>query len=289
MMGREDMGMEYQELLETAALDVLGVLDAEESARFDSAFACASPEVRSRVRLEQARLADLGELLPDVRPPADLRARVIGAVSAAAVGGSAAVDSDALDDGGPRLASDFEAEIRSLTRSGLGVVGRIGVTPVWRAAAIALGAATIGLASGVFTLTRQMQSISDEIATNGQIDETLRLGGGFARLLLSPDAVHAGFVAEPGMGECQAMVLFDRLSGDATLVYQRLPASTRPYALVVLNEDGSFGETITTLMSRDGRASTDFSLGRDVPERIAIVSAPDASGSRTVYMVARLA
>src|SRR5690606_2614363 len=81
--------MTTQELIELALLDAYGLLDETERAAFDAAFMASPPSVRARVRRGQTRLAKSDWLLPDVPPPAGLRAAVIEAArrAMAEVGG----------------------------------------------------------------------------------------------------------------------------------------------------------------------------------------------------------
>ena len=66
--------MSIQQLIELAILDAMALLDHEEQDQFDAAFRASSPAVQSQVRREQTRLAVIETLLPDVTPPAGLRA-----------------------------------------------------------------------------------------------------------------------------------------------------------------------------------------------------------------------
>lgn len=72
--------MSLQELIELAILDAMGLLDEREQASFESAFRTASPSIQAQVRREQTRLSRIEALLPDVTPPAGLRAAVLAAV-----------------------------------------------------------------------------------------------------------------------------------------------------------------------------------------------------------------
>ncbi len=72
--------MSTRELLELTILDSLGLLEPEESERFEREFLRAPASIRDQVRLEQSRLTDLTDLLPDVEPNDTLRERVLEAV-----------------------------------------------------------------------------------------------------------------------------------------------------------------------------------------------------------------
>ena len=79
-----------RDLIELSLLDAMGLLDDEERAAFERAFAGTSPAVQSHVRREQTRLAQIDFLLPDVEAPAGLRAMVLEAVRKAMAEGAVA-------------------------------------------------------------------------------------------------------------------------------------------------------------------------------------------------------
>lgn len=128
--------MNMIDLIELAVLDALGMLDAEESAEFDAAFRAAPPATQDRVLTEQARLANLERLLPEVTPSPEMRSRVISAIREAMLANAVAQASEADDDG--------PLSIRSSR----------GVARGWRIGAIAAAAAAVafGVAFGHSTL-----------------------------------------------------------------------------------------------------------------------------------------
>ncbi|MEO0512487.1 MAG: hypothetical protein AAF108_06270 [Planctomycetota bacterium] len=278
-------GMNYQELLQNAALDVLGVLDPDESDRFAKAFDNASPGVRARIRLEQTRLADFDELLPDVRPPADMRAKVIARVNAEA--GRPAAATSVIPELAPDLHSDLDiASFRSVVAgvdpaagpAGRSVIGRIGVTPIWRAAAIALGAATIVFSGSTVLLSRQIEDISAQTFTQDTLNVTTKLGGLFAEQLLSPDAVRVAFEQHSPadrVGDARAMIIFEPSTGRGTLAFRNLPITSpsEQLMLVELGEDGTISSTIARLTPGDGLSSSQVGFTVEaLPKRIAIVA-----------------
>lgn len=72
--------MNTRELLEMTVLDSMGLLEPHEQESFERAFASAPASIREHVRFEQARLADLTDLLPDVSPRPEVRGLVLDAV-----------------------------------------------------------------------------------------------------------------------------------------------------------------------------------------------------------------
>lgn len=143
--------MTTQELIELALLDALALLDDEEREAYESAFRAAPPRIQAHVRREQTRLARVELLLPEVTPPAGLRAAVIEAVRRAmrepeTVGAIP----------GPEMVSDL-APSR-------------GVSRLWRAAAIGLATAAAVLAASTVYLQAQYRDLGRSI----QGDEVLK-------------------------------------------------------------------------------------------------------------------
>ncbi len=135
--------MTHRELLEHALLDALSLLDEEEREEFDLALAAAPPHVQAQIRREQTRLVKMESLLPDVSPPASLRARVLEAVRAAIAS--------------ERVASERHSglilhEPDVIARLPAVAHGRR-VAAVWRGVALACAAASIVL--GVVTMNLQ--------------------------------------------------------------------------------------------------------------------------------------
>ncbi|MBZ0173440.1 MAG: hypothetical protein K8E66_13735, partial [Phycisphaerales bacterium] len=139
--------MTHRELLESALLDALSLLDEEEREAFNEAFEAAPPHLQAQVRREQTRLARMESLLPDVVPPAALRARVIEAVRAAIAGRQLAEAERVLKLHDPDTISRLPA-----------VAHRRKVAAVWRA--IALGCATAAIVFGL--LLFQLSGLYDE-------------------------------------------------------------------------------------------------------------------------------
>lgn len=216
------------EILELARLDALGMLDDEERTLFERAFQDASPALKEQIRREQNRLTDIGDLLPDVDPPQDLRARVIGAVR------------DAMTAVTGRNA-DVLARIEPLA-----VNMRRNVSPLWRAACIGFATATVVLLGFAFN---QQNTYDDALQAlrNGELAEQIarEIGPQFVDTLLSPTAERVNFqqVADTTTTG-GAVVLIDSESKLAFLVCKNLPKVNGQYALVVTDEQGSVLETV---------------------------------------------
>ncbi len=157
--------MTIQELIENAVLDALGLLEPDEQAAFDRAFDAASPHVQAQVRREQARLAQLDRLLPDVEPPASLRAEVLG-----------------------RLREEIAAEyLRRQEHRGpvLEILPSRKVSPIWRATAIGSLAAAIVFGVSVMQMSWQYDGLRKAIAKNQLLEEiTQQFGSRYVRDVL---------------------------------------------------------------------------------------------------------
>ncbi len=75
--------MNTHELIESTMLHALGLLDDTEREAYEAAFEAAPADVQARVRDDARRMADLGDLVCDAEPSAELRSLVMAAVRAA--------------------------------------------------------------------------------------------------------------------------------------------------------------------------------------------------------------
>jgi hypothetical protein len=143
--------MTLQELIELSILDAMGLLDEEERLAFELAFRASAPAVQAQVRREQTRLSRIENILPEVTPPAGLRAAVVQAVRREMA--------NAGTEANPALA---------LANS---MVPSRGVSRFWRAASMGLAAAVIVL--GVTNL--RMQTQYQDLNTLLQNDQVLKV------------------------------------------------------------------------------------------------------------------
>lgn len=253
--------MNMQQLLEHAHLDALGMLEPGEQAEFHHALASAPASVRTHIREEQARVADISHLLPDVEPSPDLRERVLAAVAAQI---SAQLLAEAAAEQQPDL-----YEMRRPER----------VSRRWRAAAIGL----VG-ACGVLAI-----AFINVLAINGQIKKsmavldlprevTIGLGSEHTSDVLFGDSTRRDRFVAVGDAAGEISVLHGA-SWDAGILSYRGIAS-EPGAelrLVALDAEGRIVERIATLESVDERQIRSLRVeSRFLREgvRLAVVAAP---------------
>ena len=213
--------MTTRELFEFASMDALGLLDDDERQAFENAFRAAPPHVQAEIRREQLREANATDLLPNISPPASLRARVIAAV----MGKAELLNTEPIATIGPAT--------RTLAST----------TAFWRAACIGFATATVVLAGFVYTVSEENKKIGQE-ALNADAVETMKAFGNptsLAKMITSPHTIDVAFrtPATPNDANTNsragARLYFDPETQNAYLLCQGLPIATTEYTLVVGN------------------------------------------------------
>ncbi|MDQ7013343.1 MAG: hypothetical protein Q9O74_05530 [Planctomycetota bacterium] len=261
--------MTQRELLENALLDALSLLDDEECAAFNAAFDAAPPHVQAQVRREQTRLARMDALLPDVAPPATLRARVLEAV-----GSSIA----------QRRAQEVHASLRLDAPDSIAelpeVAHRRKVATIWRAVALGCAAAAIVLGVTAVQLQSLLQDFqSQEDALISAIRD--KFGPEYLIDALVDDSTQRITLVGNDTGfssDAKAAVWVNPDWHTAKLFGINLPATEgSQYRLVVLNENNEPVSVIAEFTFNGGL------LNREIPvtvsidaDHLAIVSGSDS-------------
>jgi hypothetical protein len=253
--------MTTQELIELSLLDALGLLDDSERESFESAFRAATPVVQAHVRREQTRLARIDLLLPEVSPPAGLRAAVIEAVRRAMLE--------------PEILRSMPGDLAPSR----------GVSRVWRAAAVGLATAATVLAATTLYLESEYRQLTSSIQGDTILaDLSQTFGGRFVNdVLFNRDTRRVVFHSEsPGFtGEAS---FFTNPEWKDKAKFFCKGVSTPPgkaYTLAVIDENGAVVQELAEISS-DGKF-----LPKEVPfrhtdhARFAIL-APDGSGTTVV-------
>lgn len=233
--------MNTHELLELAALDALGLLDDDERADFERGFQAAPPALQAQIRREQARMARADGLLPEIDPPASLRARVLAVVR------------DAIQTVGSR---------RSGSRFIPALLPSRGVSPIWRAAAVGSMAAAIVFGFATLRIRTEVVNINNLISSNAQEAEWVReYGPRFRDLIDNPNTKLVQFntsgAANPALAKGRAVILVDSSDGSGLFLSRDLPPSANGYALVPLGSDGSLGQPILVIDANRGEKFND--------------------------------
>ena len=241
--------MSLQYLLEHAALEALGQLDGAEQATFDRAFAAAPAAVRAQVRAEQARWVALDPLLPAVEPSAELRERVLDAVSAA------------------MLEAQSEAELT--------LIPARRVSRWWRISSIGLATAVVVLGFAFENVYQGNQSIRAELRA-GVIDDSYLSTYGPARMrdaVLDASTRLVHFEARGGFEGKASLQKHPSWQSDV-LFTANLPAvEGATYRLVRLDDEGRIAEELSAFEADTKFKSHEIGAALEAGTRIAIVSA----------------
>lgn len=257
--------MTTRELIEWALLDALALLDEGEHAAFDRAFAAAPPPVQAQVRREQTRLAHIELLLPDVTPPAGLRAAVVEAVRLAMLE--------------PETAGSLLVPPMTSARS---------VSRWWRAGSLGLAtAAAFFIGSTVF-----LWNANVELRANTYGDallEQLATQVGHARvrdLLLDPDTQRVVFTRVADDSKAEASIFLNPEWENATFVCAGLAsADNRPYRLAIVDENDQVVRELAVIDANGLITPRNVTLDPKQPARLAVFA--PSSGSEPGPIVSR--
>lgn len=257
------------DLIELAVLDALGMLEDAESNAFDAAFKAAPPATQERVLSEQARLANLQGLLPNVEPAADMRDRVVTAVREAMLADAIAKASEA----------DDADEPLSIRRSR-------GVSRAWRIGAIASAAAAVafGVAFGHSTL--RYNDLNDRFIAGLGLGRDMQAyeNDALAFIFDRENVDLVKFMPVDRTSEIKVQIEYhgERQVGALRCAYLPRSQSTE-YALVELDDNDQIGRSVRQFAS-DGIV-TDQHIRDLVLEngmRLALISVDIASGTKQI-------
>ena len=269
--------MNTLDLIELAVLDALGMLEPHEAESFDEAFKAAPPAVQERVRSEQARLANLERLLPDVEPGVQMKDRVLAAVREAMLAQAVARAAEEDDDQAP-----------------LAIRRSSGVHRVWRISAVASAAAAVafGVAFGHSSL--RYSDLEDRLKSNDTLDGALSAYGTESMdIFFNKDKVHdVEFVPVDVASEVQVVIEYIDEKQVGFLRCGGLTVSENvEYALVALTDSNQIDRTIKQFAASSGPLTSlqldDFALFNGM--KLALVSVDIASGSKQIMAMATVA
>ncbi|HLO40304.1 MAG TPA: hypothetical protein VK176_04715 [Phycisphaerales bacterium] len=248
--------MSTRELLELAQLDAMGLLDEQDAHEFEVAFAAAPAEIQKQIRDEQARMCVLEPVLPEVEPPADLRAKVLASVHTAIVETITqpveAVAAAHAEPALPLAAAATRQDVRHAAGRQVGgePTGRRRGLNVWRSAAIAFAAAAIVLGITTVQLQAKFDQMSSQRRTTEMLSEVGKGLAGNARDFFFDASTHRTLLALepatklPGGAEqwqhVNAAVFHSTDWKSARLVCENLPsAGGERYQLVAVDDEGN--------------------------------------------------
>jgi hypothetical protein len=251
--------MSLQELIEWAILDAMGLLDQDEQAQFDAAFKGATPAVQAQVRREQTRLAMIDSLLPDVTPPAGLRAAVLDAVRRQIVAAQAAE----LDGVAGQITPPM---IRSTA-----------VSPYWRMASLGLAAAAVVLGFTMFQMDSEYRKFQESIRQDVGLQKMVEtLGASYVKgVLFGPDTQRVLFSDATG-AKVHTSVFYNPEWPSAKIFHEGLGnGDGRKYQLAIIDEHDKVVQVLHTFVPAGaGLDSSTFALKQApaVGSKLAIIT-----------------
>ena len=262
--------MNTLDLIELAVLDALGMLEPAEADAFDTAFRAAAPSVQQRVRTEQARLANLERLLPDVSPDPAVRDLVLTAVREAMLAQAVAEAAESDEDGPLVLRKS-----RGVSRS-------------WRIGAVASAAVAFGVAFGHSTL--RYHSLEARFESNIGLDGALNAYGTESMsIFFDKDKLQdIKFAPVDPASQVQVVIEYIDEKDIGFLRAASLSASDSvEYALVVLDPNNQIGRTVKQFASSGQLTSLQLDdLALQSGMKLALVSVNLANGSKQIMATA---
>lgn len=260
--------MTTEELIELALFDAYGLLDDTERDAFERALRTAPSGLQAHVRREQRRLAASVDLLPDVEPPADLRARVLAAVRQA----EADLFRSRTTDPAPLPGHEAAAlRLRPSRR----------VSPAWRVGA--LGAAAAALVFGITTLQMrsQYEQLERDIVSGLFVGEYISLVPELRRFAFAPETTKVALRAVGGESAIQAVGFIDATRDRAVVAWESLPpVPGGSYALVLVDEEDRVLSELRTFESNGHADAVEFEFTPVSGARLAIMAPPSSPGER---------
>jgi len=271
--------MTTHELIELAVLDALALLEEDEQADFDRAFAAAAPSVQAHIRREQTRFSNLDALLPDVDPPADLRAKVIQAVRAAMAEAAAQ--------------TGVGHTIHTAGRDTEPMIPSRRVSPLWRASSLGFATAAGVMVVAVIQLQISFQNIERTLRADQDMQGTITSIGPkhvddvlFDRKSAKHVLVDANPTDTKFMHARVAVHFNDEWDTAQFYAMNFEPEDGVEYRLVVLDNDNRPTNEFVTIRAGFGRLVEDISLDINANTRLAVYAYAPGQEAEAVFIMA---
>jgi hypothetical protein len=268
--------MNTHELIEYTMLHALGLLEDGERQAYEAAFDAAPASVQKRVREEARRMADLGDLIPEVEPNAELRDVVLAAVRAAIREeeneSRIAQQSSGASPVVGRIDPSSAARSRPTSQPKLSKSPR--VNRLWRVAGIGFAAASIAMGAVMINI---QQTLKDANTHNSLVNSAYdKLGPNFVLDLSEEATERICLVATDSASKSVASVWKnpDRDTGHL-LVNNLVGEQNRPLRLVLLDADNNIVEVIKTFNPTGELESFEIDVNLSTQRKFAILPETD--------------
>jgi len=269
--------MNTHELIESTMLHALGLLDDTEREAYEAAYDAAPASVQKRVRDEARRMADLGDLIPDMEPSAELRSVVVAAVRAAMredenesrIAGQSAMASTAAPVIG-RIDRNTPAPVRATAQPRLTTSMR--VHRAWRVAAVGCAAAAIAMGVVMVRINQEFQSAQRLALVDNLYDQ---IGAQYLEsTIFDANTQRVAMTPTNSSSNAVAAVWYNPDWKTARLFVKNLASEeNRPLRLVVLDEDDNIVEEIETFTPSGVLEDFDVDVNLSQNRKLAIYSA----------------
>ena len=261
--------MKWQELIESAQLDALGLLDEQEREAFDLAFARLPTDLKAQLRAEQDRAirATLADTGTNELPPVHLRGNVLNAV---------------------KVASGGEVVQENRASRGMPPMRRArAVSPMWRAAALGLVAACVVMGGVVVQLMSSVERLGNE----SQAAQLARVfDDQFPRnsrdIAFDANTVHRIFAASKSFSGKAAVFANPRWESAQFQCLDFPVANGQRFRVVVLDESGAIAREVANFKFEGGRQFADLKVGAAELSRLAVVLV-ESNGTEAIVMTMR--
>jgi anti-sigma-K factor RskA len=266
---------------ELASLHALGVLTEGERSEL-AALASSDPTLAGDLRALEGAVAALGGAVPQVDPPAALRARVLASITGAVPeqrANGASTATTPLGAGNVTPMRPREPRRPAQTFAWLAAAASL-------VAAVGMGAWTWQLQDRVRELDERLAAAQDEVITLqrtlGTAQEETKLLKAQATVLVAPDLLRVDLAGQPNAPAASGRAYWSRRSGMvfATTALPPLPANKSYQVWVIADQQAPISAGLVRLadVGADGRALRFFSTPVDLPtpKIVAVTIEPEA-------------
>lgn len=269
--------MNTHELIESTMLHAMGLLEDDERQAYEAAFDAAPVAVQQRVREEARRMADLGDLIPEIQPSLELRSMVVAAVRAAMreeENEARIAQTSGVSTANPVIGRIDHRSAAVLTPSRTTSQPKLSSSPrvnrAWRVAAVGFAAASIAL--GVITVKMQQtfeQAQSRALVANfydtigAKYLESTIFDGNTQRVAMTSSS--------NSQSSPLAAVWSNPDWKNARLFVKNLASeNNEPFRLVVLDKDGNIVREIATFEPNGQFQDFDIDINLSTERNLAI-------------------
>ncbi|MAO21105.1 MAG: hypothetical protein CMJ35_04260 [Phycisphaerae bacterium] len=267
--------MNTHELIESTMLHALGLLENDEREAYEAAFNAAPASVQQQVRQEARRMADLGDLIPEVEPSVELRSVVLAAVRAAMREdeNEARIAKQHAAGAAPviaRIDQNTPAPVRATAQPKISMSTR--VHSIWRVAAIGFAAASIAMGVVMVKINQDFQNADRRALVNNLYDQ---IGAQYLEsTIFDANTRRVALTSTDSSNKAVAAVWYNPDWNTARLFVKNLSSEqNKPLRLVVLDENDNIVREIQTFTPSGELEDFDVQVNLSTERKLAIYPA----------------